>query len=119
MTPQGGKLWRLKYRFGGREKLLSFGPYPLLGLKDARDARDAARRMLITGEDPGLAKAAARQATLAATNNTFRRIADEYRAKLTREGRAAGTLEKIDWYLTVVLPTLGELDVRSITAAQV
>ena len=119
VTPQGGKLWRLKYRFGGKEKLLSFGPYPLLGLREARDARDAARRSLLAGEDPGQAKANARQAVLAAANNTFRQIAEEYQAKLTREGRAPATLEKIEWYLTFVLPALAALDVRSITAAQV
>ena len=119
VTPQGGKLWRLKYRFGGKEKLLSFGPYPLLGLREARDARDAARRSLLAGEDPGQAKADARQAVLAAVANTFKQIAEEYQAKLTREGRAPATLEKIEWYLTFVLPALGELDVRSITAAQV
>ena len=119
VTPLGGKLWRLKYRFGGKEKLLSFGPYPLLGLREARDARDAARRILLAGEDPGQAKADARQAVLAAVANTFKQIAEEYQAKLTREGRAPATLEKIEWYLTFVLPALGELDVRSITAAQV
>ena len=119
VTPQGGKLWRLKYRFGGKEKLLSFGPYPLLGLREARDARDAARRSLLAGEDPGQAKSDARQAVLAAVANTFKHIAEEYQAKLTREGRAPATLEKIEWYLTFVLPVLGELDVRSITAAQV
>ena len=119
VTPQGGKLWRLKYRFGGREKLLSLGPYPLIGLKEAREARDTARRRLVAGEDPGLAKANARQAALAAVNNTFRQIAEEYRAKLAREGRAVGTLEKIDWYLTFVVPFLGEHDVRGISAAQV
>ena len=108
VTPQGGKLWRVKYRFGGKEKLLSLGPYPLIGLREARDARDEARRSLLSREDPGLVKASARQAALATSNNTFRQIADEYRAKLTREGRAAATLEKIEWYLTFVLPALGE-----------
>ena len=119
VTPQGAKLWRLKYRFGGKEKLLSFGPYPLLGLREARDARDAARRRLLAGEDPGQAKADARQAVLAAVANTFKQIAGEYQSKLMREGRAPATLEKVEWYLTFVLPALGELDVRSITAAQV
>lgn len=119
VTPKGGKLWRLKYRFGGKEKLLSLGPYPLIGLREARDARDTARRMVIAGENPGLAKANARQATFAALNNTLKQISEEYQAKLTREGRAPATLEKLEWYLTFVLPALGELDVRSITAAQV
>lgn len=48
----GSKLWRLKYRFSGREKLLSLGAYPDVGLKGARDAREEARRLLGTGVDP-------------------------------------------------------------------
>ena len=68
---------------------------------------------------PGKQRPSARQAVLAAVANTFKQIAEEYQAKLTREGRAPATLEKIEWYLTFVLPALGELDVRSITAAQV
>lgn len=43
ITPAGGKLWRLKYRFGGKEKRLAIGPYPEVGLKAAREARDTAR----------------------------------------------------------------------------
>jgi hypothetical protein len=48
----GSKLWRLKYRFSGREKLLSLGAYPDIGLKGARDAREEARKLLATGVDP-------------------------------------------------------------------
>jgi DNA-binding CsgD family transcriptional regulator len=53
VTPSGGKLWRLKYRFGGREKRLAFGAYPDIGLKLAREKRDVARAMLASGVDPG------------------------------------------------------------------
>ena len=44
VTPAGGKWWRLKYRFGGKEKLLALGKYPEVGLKDARERRDDARK---------------------------------------------------------------------------
>ena len=48
----GGRWWRLKYRFGGKEKLLSMGTYPNSGLKAARDRRDQAREQLAQGVDP-------------------------------------------------------------------
>ena len=46
VTPSGGKLWRFKYRFLGKEKLLSFGPYPEISLAEAREKRDAAKKQL-------------------------------------------------------------------------
>jgi hypothetical protein len=52
VTPAGGKWWRLKYRFEGKEKLLSLGTYPDVSLKDARERRDNARKQLADGIDP-------------------------------------------------------------------
>lgn len=53
VTPKGFKSWRLKYRFGGKEKQLVFGPYPDISLREARNMRDDARRLLREGIDPG------------------------------------------------------------------
>jgi hypothetical protein len=52
ITPSGGRWWRLKYRFAGREKLLSMGTYPDTGLKSAREKRDRARNLLAEGVEP-------------------------------------------------------------------
>ena len=52
VTPAGGRLWRLKYRFGDKEKRLAIGPYPEVGLKAAREARDSARSLRANGNDP-------------------------------------------------------------------
>lgn len=52
ISPSGGKWWRLKYRYRGKEKRLSLGTYPDTGLADAREKRDAARRLLAAGVDP-------------------------------------------------------------------
>ena len=90
VTPAGGRLWRLKYRVGGREKLLSFGGYPEVGLKDARERRDQARRQLASGIDPSAAKRDALRAEQAITRESFRAIADEFVAKMEKEGRAPG-----------------------------
>lgn len=54
VQPNGSKLWRLKYRFGGKEKLLSFGKYPDVSLAAARQRRDSARTLLAEGSDPSL-----------------------------------------------------------------
>ena len=52
IAPSGGKWWRLKFRFDGKEKRLSLGVYPDVGLKEARDRRDEARKLLADGVDP-------------------------------------------------------------------
>src|SRR5690606_4959040 len=52
IQPNGAKLWRMKYRFGGKEKLLSFGAYPEVGLAAAREKRTLAKAMLVEGKDP-------------------------------------------------------------------
>ena len=55
VQPNGGKLWRLKYRYDGKEKQLSFGVYPKVTMADARDRKDEARAMLASGNDPSVA----------------------------------------------------------------
>lgn len=57
VQPNGSKLWRMKYRFGGKEKLLSFGKYPDVPLAAARTKRDEARVCLAEGRDPGVVQA--------------------------------------------------------------
>ncbi|HQQ09575.1 MAG TPA: Arm DNA-binding domain-containing protein, partial [Novosphingobium sp.] len=56
VTPAGGKLWRLKYRLDGREKLLAIGAYPQVSLSDARKRRDDARVLIAQGKDPSREK---------------------------------------------------------------
>lgn len=60
VTPAGGRLWRFKYRFAGREKLLALGAYLAIGIRDARDAWDDAKAMLRSGSDPGAMRKAGR-----------------------------------------------------------
>ncbi len=52
VTPKGGRYWRMNYRHLGKQKTLAFGVYPDTGLADAREQRDAARKLLARGEDP-------------------------------------------------------------------
>jgi integrase len=79
ITPAGGKWWRLRYRFGGKEKLLSLGTYPESGLKEARTRRDEARRQIAQGIDPGEARKAQKASRGAA--DSFESVAREWYAK--------------------------------------
>ena len=81
VSPAGGKWWRWKYRFGGKEKRLSFGVYPDVSLKAAREKREAARQKLAAGIDPGEARKAGKLAQGGA--DSFEAIAREWHAKFS------------------------------------
>src|SRR5450755_996573 len=76
LSPNGSRGWRFKYRVDGREKLISFGIYPDVPLKLARDRREEARQQLAAGIDPG----AKRKAEKVAQGDTFEAIAREWLA---------------------------------------
>ncbi|MFT4507352.1 tyrosine-type recombinase/integrase [Caballeronia sp. 15711] len=78
LNPNGSRLWRLKYRFEGKEKLLALGTYPDVSLKNARESRDDARRQLAAGNDPGQARKASKAAATARAGNSFEVIAREW-----------------------------------------
>lgn len=75
MTPSGGKLWRFKYRFDGKEKLLALGAYPDVGLKAAREKRDEARRLIAEGTDPSGHRKATQAERADAVGNSFEAVA--------------------------------------------
>src|SRR5580704_5639993 len=89
ITPDGAKRWRIAYRFGGTQKTLAVGVYPDVGLKDARDARDTARKILARGDDPLEFKKAAKAAKANESANTFSTVATELAEKKRRDGKAA------------------------------
>lgn len=71
VSPGGGKSWRFKYTFGGKERRIVFGPYPEISLKRAREMRDDAKRLLRDGRDPGLETKRARHSRQVGHENTF------------------------------------------------
>jgi integrase len=81
ITPTGGKLWRMDYRFDGKRKELSLKTYPEVSLSDARKKRDSAREQVAAGIDPGKARKADNAAKVAETVNTFETIAREWHTK--------------------------------------
>jgi len=78
VKPTGARYWRLKYRFGGKEKLLALGVYPEVGLKDARERRDDARRVLAGGADPGELRKAAKVQAEHEAGNTLQTVAADW-----------------------------------------
>lgn len=77
VSPSGRKWWRMKYRFGGKEKRLSFGVYPDVSLSDARIARELARKQLAQDTDPGQHKQT-EKAKIAAKSDTFESVSLEW-----------------------------------------
>lgn len=75
VSPTGGKYWRLKYRFLGKEKRLALGVYPDVSLAAAREKRDDARKKLAAGVDPSEAKKADKRAARLAATNSFEAVA--------------------------------------------
>lgn len=101
VQPSGGKLWRLKYRIGGKEKKLGLGRYPDVSLKEARKRRDEARQKLAAGIDPGEEKKASITQASLATASSFGVVANEYLEKVAKEGREAVTIKKSRWLLSL------------------
>lgn len=119
VTPAGGKVWRLKYGFGGKEKLLVIGPYPGIGIADARRARDDAKALLRDGRDPGTAKKQARLANGRASADTFEVIAREWHDLNKSSWTATHAADVIGSLERDVFPDIGALPIRDITAPDV
>lgn len=112
--PRGSKLWRVKYRFAGKENRLALGSYPEVSLSEARRRRDEARRQISEGNDPSLERKRKRAADLASVANTFSEVASEYITKMAKEGRAQTTLSKARWFASLLQPTIGKLPVNEV-----
>ena len=113
IQPTGGKLWRLAYRFAGKQKTLALGVYPVVSLEEARRRRDEAKKLLARSIDPSVQRKVDKQA---GKGSSFRVVAEEVIAKLEREGRAQATLAKKRWLLDFAYPAFGDRPVAEITA---
>jgi hypothetical protein len=87
IQPTGGKLWRLAYRFAGKQKTLALGVYPMVSLEEPRKRREEAKKLLAHSIDPSAQRKTNKHA---AKDSSFRAVAEEVIAKLEREGRAKG-----------------------------
>ena len=114
--PRGSKLWRLKYRFNGKEKRLSFGAYPAVKLAQARDRQIDARRLLNNGVDPGELKKRAKRAAVVASRNTFELLAREWYLKFSPGWAASYSCNVLLRLENDLFPWLGSRPVASIEA---
>ena len=118
VTPKGGKLWRFKYRFDRKEKLLALGAYPEITLAEARERRDKARKQLANDIDPGAVRKAMKEAETEETE-TFEVIAREWHTKFKTttwtEGHALTIMSRLERDL---FPWIGTRPINQIKAQE-
>lgn len=119
ISPTGGKLWRMKYRFEGKEKRLSFGIYPGVSLREARDRREEARKQLAQGIDPAAQKKAIKAAKAEVNANSFEVVAREWFDKFKTTRTEAHTSKIIARLERDIFPWLGAQPIASISAPDV
>ena len=115
VQPNGTRLWRMKYRFAGKEKLLSFGAYPALGIAAARDKRKAAKALLAEGKDPMKAKGE----VVSENGDTFYMVAKrwhENRQSALNPAHAERVWSRME---RDVFPAIGQKLIHEITAPDV
>jgi integrase len=114
INPNGSRWWRLKYRYGSKEKLLSLGVYPDVPLKAVRERRDDARRQLASGIDPG----AKRKAEKVAQADTFEAVAREWFTKFSANWADSHSSKVLRRLEVDVFPWLGDRAVGQVTPPQ-
>ncbi len=118
IRPNGSKSWRLKYRFLGKEKTLSIGLYPDVGLAQARAARERARKQLAENADPGYAKQLSKRSAKEAAENSFEAIAREWFTKFSTkwsDSHAKRILRRLE---KDVFPWIGKRPIAEIAAQE-
>ncbi|EAA6710299.1 TPA_asm: tyrosine-type recombinase/integrase [Salmonella enterica subsp. enterica serovar Sandiego] len=122
VNPNGSRYWRMKYRYAGKEKLLSIGVYPDVTLAEARDKRTKAKRILAAGDDPSEVKQAEREAKNLAVNNSFELLALEWHEH-KKPNWSSGYADDIMEYLRKdIFPYIGKkaiTDIKPITMLSV
>ncbi|KHS48766.1 symbiosis island integrase [Novosphingobium subterraneum] len=122
VQPTGGKLWRFKFRVDGREKKLAIGPYPEIGLGEARRRRDEAREAMAAGKDPVREKQRDKVRAKVEAENTFGAITAEFCEKRKRDGQRAwapATAKRCEYLLSILCGSIGNMPISEIEPADV
>ena len=118
VSPTGKRVFRFSFRFGGKEQLLTIGPYPELSLADARDAALEAKKMVVQGKNPAAVKQKAKVASKT-EKTTFHDVAEEWftlRKPEWSEVHLKDTRQKMDLHMC---PRLGHLPIATVTKADI
>ena len=118
ISPSGGKLWRIKYRVGGKEKLLSLGAYPDVSLKDARERRDSARKLLANNVDPSEHRKAAKASSVERAANSFEVVAREWFQKHCATLAANHSDRTLARLRRDIFPWIGSKAIAEVTASE-
>ncbi|MWL88601.1 integrase arm-type DNA-binding domain-containing protein [Cupriavidus sp. SW-Y-13] len=118
VRPNGSRYWRLAYRHLGKQKLLAIGVYPVTSLSEAREARDAAKKLLAAGEDPSAQKRLAKQAAVTAAATTFEAVAKEWHETKRGGWTPKHAVKILESLRANIFPTLGERPIAEITAQE-
>ena len=116
ITPSGGKLWRQRYRFNKREKTLSLGQFPAIGLAEARQLRDNARKQLANGLDPSAVKRAEKVSR--GGSESFEVLAREWHAKRLPTWAKSTAADAIQRLEKNIFPYLGQRPARDISSPE-
>lgn len=115
VTPTGKKSWRLAYRFAGKQKLLSLGPYPSVGLREAREKREDAKKLLREHIDPSEARRQAREVAAEAARNFFEDVAREWHTRYSPKWIPAYRKTVIRILEENLFPHIGKRPINAIT----
>jgi integrase len=118
INPTGSKLWRMKYRFLNKEKLLSIGSYPLVTLAEAREERDKAKKLLINETDPMTAKKDRKRQAIHNSENTFAAVALEWHKKQKPNWSEKHATKLLRRFELDIFPAIGKRPIKDITAPE-
>lgn len=118
LKPNGSRWWRLDYRYGGKRKTLSMGVYPDVGLKDARNRRDEARKLLASDVDPGENRKAVKAAKTERATNSFEAITREWFAKYSATWNLSHGDRTIRRFERDIFPWIGGKSIAELTAPE-
>lgn len=118
VTPTGGKWWRFRFMFDGKEKLLSLGVYPDVSLKDAREHRDEARKLVANGVNPSENRKIQKSARADLVANSFEVIAREWFAKFATTWASNHGDRIIRRFERDIFPWIGGRPIGEITAPE-
>jgi integrase len=117
VSPQGSKLWRWKYRLGGKENRYAIGSYPQTSMKEAREQVDAARKLVKQGQHPAQQRKIERLNAVLGHASTFKALANEWLA--LKDWEEVTKARRLDMLTRVVFPSIGDLPVRAIAPSMI